>query len=252
MSLFFIFILLFSIYCASQELVGPDRPLSGTLATFEVVPAQEVSWSILTPSLNPATYQVDTGLSKLYFASPEQGRYAVIAGIVHDGKPELLVKTFYNSEEDERLLPIPPATSLETWITTQLPVLVKSNDLVSESRLVADCFEQIVRRIDEGNIRTVHNAHAQLQIALTGTLSLASPTAVTDWTPFLVELSRQLETELGERVNDIAIVKTVLQGVGNAVRTLELPTGNSTPLRKTVNPDNRKTQNRIFRNILSN
>jgi len=241
-------------------LVGPDHVLPGTLASFEIVPEQEASWHIVTPSLNAGTHQVDTGLAKLYFASPERGRYTVIAGVVIDGQPELLVKTFFNGEGDGEPTPIPmpPITSLEAWIKTQLPVLVTSKNLTAESRLVADCFERIVRRIDEGNIKTPQNAQTQLQIALTGTLALASPTAVTEWMPFLTELSQQIEKELGEKINDLAAVREMLRKVTNAVKSLE----KSDPILKTpgidtpnnIDSQNTRTpgtQNRVFRNLLA-
>jgi hypothetical protein len=230
-SLLFTCFLLLGALCTAQELTGPNRIPPGTLASFEITPAQEASWHIVIPS--GGTYQVDTGLSKLYFASPECGQYTVIAGIIIDGKPQLLVKTFINGEEGIEPIPIPlppvplpPVSSLEAWIKTQLPVLVKSKNL--ESRLVAECFEQIVRRIDDGNIKTPQNAQTQLQITLTGTLALASPTAVTDWMPFLTELSRQIEKELGEKVNDINTMKTVIQNVGDAMKSFELPRNAST------------------------
>ena len=260
--LFFTFCLLLGNSGAAQELVGPDRLLPGTLASFEIVPAQEASWHIVSPSLESETCQVDTGLSKLYFASPEQGRYSLIAGIVVDGRPILLTKTFINGGYDVAPLPdpVPPVSSLETWIKTQIPALVKSKNLVSESRLVADCFNQIIRRIEEGNIQTVQNVRAQLQIMLTGTLALASPTAVTDWTVFLAALSRQLDKELGERINDLTEVKKVFQKVCGTMKLLELPESHSslkTPLRESDAPNNRGTQNRsvqnrTFRNLLSN
>ena len=250
-SLLFTCFLLLGALCTAQELTGPDRIPPGTLASFEIVPAQEASWHIVMPS--GGTYQVDTGLSKLYFASPECGQYTVIAGIIIDGKPQLLVKTFINGEEGIEPIPIPlpPVSSLEAWIKTQLPVLVKSKNLAAETQLVADCFEQIVRRIDDGNIKTPQNAQTQLQIALTGTLALASPTAVTDWMPLLTELSRQIEKELGEEINNLAAVREMLRKVANAVKSLESPNGMSSQNIDTSNTRTPGTQNRMFRNLLA-
>jgi len=260
--LFSTFFLLLGALCAAQELVGPDRVLPGTLASFEIAPAQEASWHIVMPS--GGTYQVDTGLSKLYFASPGRGQYTVIAGIVNDGKPQLLVKTFINGDEEVEPnplpIPLPPVSSLEAWIKTQLPVLVTSNNLASEAHLVADCFEQIVQRIESENIKTVQNAQTQLQITLTGTLALASPTAVTEWMPFITELSRRIETELGEKIDDLSAVKTVLRDVANAVKSLEKHEPMlRTPVQGIDSPSTIDTQstptpgtpNRVFRNLLT-
>ena len=200
------------------------------------------------------TYKIDTGSSTLYFASPEPGHYTIIAGIIVEGKSQFLIKAFINGEEDERPPPIPapPVSSLETWVKTQTQVLVNSKNLASESILVAECIALIVRRIDEGNIKTAQNARTQLQIALTATLAQASPTAVTDWMPFLAELSRQLETELGEKIDDLAEVKKVIQNVSNALKSLELPKSVTTPLQNIDDPRIRTRQTRIFRNLLSN
>jgi hypothetical protein len=252
--LFCICFLLLGFNAAAQELIGTDRVLPGTLVSFEIIPPQEASWYIVPPSPDKEngqenTYQVDTGQSKIYFASPERGRYTVIAGIVNGGKPEMLIKTFFNGEE-ERPIPNPPISSLESWIKTQLPILVTSKNLVLEVGLVTGCYDEIVRRIEEANIRTVQNAQAQLQIALTEALARASPTAVNDWLPFLTELSHQLDKELGTKPADLAEVKKVLQCVSDALKSLEFSKSISTPLRH-IDPPSHRTQNRIFRTFLS-
>jgi hypothetical protein len=248
-TLFFTIFLLFCLHGMAQELTGPDHISSGTLASFEIVPAQEASWHIVSPSSNTAIYQVDTGSSKLYFASPERGTYTVVAGIVTNGKPQLLVKTFFNGEEETIPLPV---SSLETWIKTQAPNLVRSKNFVMESRLVADCFEKIVRRIDEQTITTAQNARTQLQITLAETLALASPTAVTDWAPFIMELSRRLEQELGDKINDLTEVKRVIQSVSDTLKSPELPKGVSIlPSVDDPNVRSQGTQNRIFRHQIT-
>ena len=222
--LLILFFLLFGINSSAQELVGPERTPPGTLVIFEIVPVQEASWHIVAPGMNTDPYQTDTGLSKLYFASPKQGQYTVIAGVVDtDNKPKLLIKTFVNGDEEIKPLPtpippVPPVASLETWIKAQAPVLVKSKNFVAESQLVAGCFEQIVRRIDEKNIKTPQNARTQLQVALVMVLAQASPTAVSDWTLFLEELSRQLENKLGNKITNLEEVKKTLQIAANAMK----------------------------------
>jgi hypothetical protein len=252
----FILLLLLSINISAQELIGTDRTFSGTLALFEIVPSQEASWHIVPPPASAGeTYQIDSNSSRLYFASPVPGRYTVIAGIVTDGTPNLLVKTFINGAEKENPSPIPapPIATLESWLQTQLPVLVKSKNIASETQIVAECFEQIIQRIDTANIATAQNARTQLQITLAGRLALASPTAVTDWTPFLTELSRQLEKELGEKINSLNDVTKTLQSVSDTLKSLELPNSVRMPLPNIDNPNNRGqgTPNRTFRNIFA-
>jgi len=246
--------MLFGINSAAQELIGPDYTLPGSLASFEIIPAQEASWHIVPPTASSATYRIDSGSSRLYFASPVQGHYTIIAGIVVDGRPELLVRTFINGVDDGEQPPVPPASTLEAWIKTQLPALVKSENLALEVRLVAESFEQIVQRIELENIRSVQNAQAQLQITLTGTLALASPTAVTDWMPFLTELSRQMERELGDKITDLEEVKKTLQKISDVMQSFELPKSTlKMPLQSIDNPNNRGagTQNRVLRPLFA-
>jgi len=251
------FLLLFSISVEAQELAGPERALPGNLVLFEITPPQEASWHIVAHSSGTVSYQIDSGLSKLYFASPEQGWYTVVAGIVADGFPELLVKTFFNGDEDDNRLPGPirliPSSSLETWIKTQLPLLVQSRNLISETRLVAECFAAIVQRIEAENIRTVQNAQSQLQISITGSLALASPTAVTDWMPFLEQLSSRLEAEPGDQNADIDEVKKKLQKIAHALQSFELPGADRAVLPAIENPAGRiqGTQNRSFRTFIT-
>ena len=256
-----LFFLLFGLHSPAQELAGPNRTLPGTLAIFEIVPAQKASWHIVVPGAGIDPYHIDSDLSKLYFASPTQGQYTVIAGITDEGRPKLLVKTFVNGDEEFGPTPTPtppippvPPSSLETWIKTQAPVLVKSDNFVAESRIVADCFEQIVRRINEKNIQTPQNVQTQLQVALVAALALASPTAVTDWIPFLTELSRQLEKELGDKINDLEEMKKMLQTVADTMRSLEMPQSVSnrrTPLQG-IDTRTPVTPARPFRYIFSN
>jgi hypothetical protein len=159
-----------------------------------------------------------------------------------DGKPMVLSKTFVNGSGDDikPLPPVPPTpdTPLAEWVKTQLPVLVKSQNMAAERQLVAQCFEQVVQKIDNATIKTAQNARTQLQIALTMTLAFASDTAIDDWQPCLTALSQQMSRELGDKVNDINAVKstfkTVAETMKNAVFGVTSVEQNS----------ERKTQNR--------
>ncbi|MCL2120464.1 MAG: hypothetical protein FWH27_18785 [Planctomycetaceae bacterium] len=117
-------------------------------------------------------FQTDTSTNRLYFATPQQGTYHIIAAIVMDGKPQVLVKTFVNGSggEVKPLPPIPPTpnTPLAEWVKTQLPLLVKSQNMAAERLLVAQCFEQTVQKIDNDTIKTAQNARTQRQFHFSG------------------------------------------------------------------------------------
>ena len=242
--IFTLFILL-GIKCAAQEITGPDLVMPGSLATFEIEPKQEASWC-LVPNDPADCWKTDSSSARLYFATPLEGKYTIIAAMVIDGKPVLLSKTFTNGNDDAKPSPTPgpPVSSLESWITTQTPLLVKGGNLAAENRLVSGCFSQIVKRIDAGNIKTAQNARSQLQITLTATLAQASPTAVTDWMPFISGLSRELEKELGNKIDDLDAVKMTLQTVSDALESMGFSkTETTTPRTRTLPQVDQTTMN---------
>lgn len=216
----------------AQQLLGPDRVTPGTLAIFEIEPNQEASWC-LSPNEPVDCWKTDSDSSRLFFATPQEGKYTIIAAMIVDGKPVLLSKTFVNAKDGIKPspdpdpqpspTPSPPSGTLETWIKEKVPILVKSKNLAAETQLVANAFDGVIKRINEGTIKTTQNARAQLQITLTASLAQASATAVTDWSVFLAELSRQMETQLVGKITDLSEVKKTFQIVADTMKLLELP-----------------------------
>lgn len=210
---------------AQTRIDGPDQTRTGALAVFEIMPAQVADWNITPTSGTEDSFQVDSATDKLYFASPKSGTYHLVAAIIVDGKPQLMTHAFVNQGDNEIKpppgpipSPIPePEQPLTTWIKTELPKLVKSQNLVQEQKLVAQCFRETVQKIETGTIQTAQNARSQLQITLTMSLAFASESAIDDWQPFLNELSRKMADELGGNVNDLIAVKTVFEDVAKAL-----------------------------------
>ena len=212
---------------SGQELTGPEKTVPGTLAVFEITPPQVADWTIMSVETTERVFQRDTSTKRLYFATPIPGTYHIVAAIIVDGKPQVLSKTLINGNDDKiephpgpvPKPPVPPLPepTLGTWIQTQLPLLVKSGNLSAERVQVGKCFEQVAQKIESGTIKTAQNARAQLQIALTGALAMASNTALDDWHEFLTQLSRQMETELGKNINNVDAVKNVFKTVAGAI-----------------------------------
>lgn len=205
----------FSAKTFSQELVGPTIVPAGSLATFEVVPAQEISWNLLPTEESQEWFQVDTSSGKLYFASPHEKEFTIVAALVTDGKPVLLTKTFFNEkrdtkpDEDTKPPPVPNA-SLESWIKTQLPLQVKSQNLDLERKFVAEALDQILTRIDSGTIKASQNAQAQIRIAVTASLTKASRQSVNAWQGFLTQYSKKIQNDYGSKISDIEVLRKVL------------------------------------------
>jgi len=207
-----------------QKLIGPQQVSAGTPAVFEVVPAQEAAWSVTSQNGLTEGFMIDSSESRIYFASPVEGTYTVVAAVVTEKKPRLLSMTFTIGDTknvpspDPRPAPIPtPDDSLEQWIRTHLPASVKSASAASESAVVAKCFQKTVSDIRDGTIRTTANALSQLQIRLTAGLALASPTAIADWHDFLTELGDRMTDEMAGNFYDTDKVQKIFQKISETI-----------------------------------
>jgi len=232
---------------AQSQIEGPDKTQAGTLVTFEIMPPQVADWTITSVETTERVFQTDTSTQRLYFATPQQGTYHIVAAIVADGKPHVLAKNFINGNGEEVKpqppgpdppkppLPPTPNAPLAEWVKTQLPLLVKSQNMISERLLVAQCFEQTVQKIENGTIKTAQNARTQLQIALTMALAFASDTAIEDWQPFLTALSQQMANEFSNKINDIDAVKTMFKSVAEALKRVEFGVRNVEAVKTTPN-----------------
>ena len=232
---------------AQSQIDGPDKAQAGTLAMFEMIPPQVADWTITSVETTERVFQTDTSTQRLYFATPQQGTYHIVAAIVVDGKPHVLAKNFINGNGEEVKpqppgpnppkppLPPTPNAPLAEWVKTQLPQLVKNQNAATERLLVAQCFEQTVQKIDNGTIKTAQNARTQLQIALTMALAFVSDTAIEDWQPFLTALSQQMANELSNKINDIDAVKTMYKSVAEALKSVEFGVRNVEAVKTTPN-----------------
>ena len=217
--LYTILFLLLGVNLAAQEIVGPERVTPGSLAAFTAPPEVDgASWCLI-PNEPQGCFQIDTSSQKLYFASPIEGRYTIIAALIVEGKPLLISKTFTNGKDDA-IPPIPtpnPPDTLESWIKTNLPELVKSTNITKEREVIANCFEQTAAKIGI-IIKTPQNAQTQLRLTLVSSLAKSSRTAVNDWQLFLEQLGEQLTKELSAKINDINEIKRIFNVVANAIR----------------------------------
>ena len=242
-----------------QKLFGPQQISAGTPAVFEIVPAQEAAWSITSQDGLAEGFMIDSSESRIYFASPVEGTYTVVAAVIAEKKPRLLSMTFtvggtknapsHKPKPAPTPAPIPPPdNSLEQWIRTQMPASVKSTSVASESAIVAKCFQKTAYDIRDGTIRTTANALSQLQIRLTAGLALASPTAISGWHDFLTELSDRMTDEMAGDFYDINKVQKVFQNISETISGVKFsecvngncPTKNVTPEKSTTYIINRR------------
>ena len=215
-------IFLFGVNLAAQEITGPERVTPGSLAAFTVPPETgEASWCLI-PNEPQGCFQIDTASQRLYFASPIEGRYTIVAAMTAENKPLLVSKTFINGKGDANPSPTPlpppnPPNTLKSWVKTNLPKLVESANTAKERELVADCFEQVAAKIGV-TIKTPQNAQTQIRLAIVSNLAKSSKTAINDWQPFLERLGEQLTKELGVKINDVNEIKRIFNTVAGALR----------------------------------
>lgn len=187
---------------------------------YEIDPPQEAAWLITPVSQVGVDFVVDSSGSKIYFASTVEGTFSVIAAIVSEGKPQVMSITVTNSKYDSEPGPPgpdPPVDSLESWVKKNVRQLVESRNFESEKIIVAKCFSDVSKRIDNRTILTTQNALTQLQLCLRNNLARSSNTAISDWNVFLEKLGLEIERSVGDNRNDINQIRKTFQLVQTAL-----------------------------------
>lgn len=230
-------------FSLAQELIGPETVPCGSLASFEIVPPQEAVWELLPHEDSKERFRLDSSSKTLFFASPVEKEFTVLAAILAEGKPVLFTKTFFNGKRDTNPQPpLEPDSTLKKWIETQLPLSVKSPYVSQECAAVAAALKQITVRIDDGTIRTARNAQAQVRISVTAALAKTSRTSVNAWMEFLTRLGEKIQSELGENANDIHEIRKILEQTVEAIRpdietkTIQTPSPTDCPKCRNAEP----------------
>lgn len=187
--------------CLGQELNGPNKTLPGTIAVFEISPAQEADWFVFPETAE--SFVVDSSRSRLYFATPKKGEFTVVAAISVDNVPKLLSAQILNGDSDPEPDPGPnpepnpePKTELSEWIRANVAV-VQSDAKAAEITALADAFSAVVKKINSGVIKTPANAQTQTKVSITEGLALVNDSALNVWEPFIKGLSDLVAKNLG-------------------------------------------------------
>lgn len=193
------------------EAIVDDEP--GTLKVFEV--AEPASW-LVVPENN--CWRVDSDAKKLYFASPKQGSYTVIASVKDEKEPsgiKILSKTFQNGGGKSNNDVVP--ADFSSFVLSCRKEVTTGTDV--EAAALAKAFNQAGAMIDDGTVITVQSARMALKNVWVG---LAEKETIAKWNPFFTAIGEKLENEnlsmLRTQFSQIAGVLTT-KVTGNDTRT---------------------------------
>lgn len=194
-------VFMFPVLVSAGELtiIATTGGQAGSLNVFEVeTPA---SW-LMVPKNDD--WRVDSDGKKLYFASPKEGEYTVIASVKDESEPsgiKILSTTFQNGgEENEDFTP-------DDEFITQIQACKKQivGRTNSESEILAKAFEKTISLIDDGTIKTAGSAKMTVKNMWVGMVDKA---VVSKWNPFFTCMDAKLEDNdlkvLREQFNKIA------------------------------------------------
>lgn len=204
-SLICMLVFMFPVLVSAGELTitATTGGMAGDLNVFEVdTPA---SW-LMVPENN--NWRVDSDGKKLYFASPKEGEYTVIASVKDESEPsgiKILSTVFQNGgEEDEDFTPDDEFTAK---IKESKKQVIGGTD--SESETLAKAFDKVIGFIDDGTVKTVSSA----RMALKNTwIETANKNTIVKWNPFFTRMDAMIEDK------DIVILREQFSKIARGIR----------------------------------
>ena len=186
-----------------NEIIGPDTVATGRLASFYLPSGIPAAWCVIGPT--DGVFSPDTG-DRIYFASPIEGQYKVIAAIVDGGAPKILLKEVFvgkdpapgpgpSPEPGPGPGPSPKPDNLAEWVAGAVAA-VNSANKKQEALAVASSLEAVAAAIKEGKITTPRFAREQTRAITRARLGNLS--SINAWAPFSDGLDKRLD-EAAER-----------------------------------------------------
>jgi hypothetical protein len=208
-------------------ITGPVVADIGELCVFQLSDkAKRADWCVIRQSDvgPPPTCYIDTSGSSIAFASNTPAKYTIIAAIVEDSVPKILMHVceygvspnpdpLPNPNPGPGPQPEPEPTTLAGWVRQNIPDAGRP-----QCAVLASCYESVADAIDKGTIRSQAAAFSSIR---TNTQAKIKPGT---WEPFLEKLAEQIQLKL-EGSTDVKKLGTVFREVveglkeGNTVRT---------------------------------
>jgi len=189
----------------AAEIAGPVLVRPGLPAVFEL-PVQ-AAWTVTPLDLANGKYVPDSSFTKIFFASPDEGTFTIVAACLVDGEVEQFVHTFIVSAKDAPPPnpnphpqpeppppppPPPPVITLGDWVAKNVPATDKMR-----LQRAASVYTNVASGIERGTIRTPDGVYASLR-------SNMQPIAVTkEWQTFMAQLNEKLQADVVERMKNL-------------------------------------------------
>ncbi|MGL6193242.1 MAG: hypothetical protein ACRC2T_00300 [Thermoguttaceae bacterium] len=207
---------------ASAEYIdGPIAANIGELCIFRLNDtATKADWSIIPQS----PFYVDTGKNSICFASNTPARYTIIAAIVENNEPKILLHfcdyggAIPNPSPGPNPTPLPKPETLTEWVKENKPSVPDT-----ATAALASCYQSAAEGIEKGAFKTQTSAYSALR---TATQTKIKPEL---WGEFLDKLETQITEKLagssdtkklGELFREVA---TGLNVTPSITETVDIP-----------------------------
>ena len=201
---------------SAEFISGPLAADVGQLCVFKLNdPNARADWVIVPP----ATCYIDSSGSSLAFASNVPSKYSIIAAIVEEGVPKILmhvceygVSPNPSPTPTPNPTPTPPPTpqpaNLGEWIRQNIPDAGRG-----QCAALAACYEAAADGIEKGSIKT---PEAAFSVIRTATQTKIKPDI---WGPFLDQLSGKINEKLDGNT-DVKKLGTIFSEIANSLKAV--------------------------------
>ena len=203
---------------SAEFISGPLAANVGELCVFRLNdPGTKADWIIVPP----ATCYIDSSGSSLAFASNVPSKYSIVAAIVEDGVPKILMHVCEYGVSPEpspnpsptptptpNPTPTPQPANLGEWIKQSIPDAGRG-----QCAALTACYEAAADGIEKGSIKT---PEAAFSVIRTATQTKIKPDI---WGPFLDQLSGKINEKLDGNT-DVKKLGTIFSEIANGLKAV--------------------------------
>jgi hypothetical protein len=202
-----------------QEIAGPNVVRPGLPVLFEL--PVKAAWTVAPLEQAEGKYFVDSGGQKIFFATPVEGTYTIVAAFLSDDEIVQTIHTFIVSAKDSPQPnpnpqpdpdPVPLPVTLKDWVAKNVP----TGDATRLQR-AANVYATQASSIERNMTRTPDAAYSALRRGM-------QPVATTaEWTNFLKQLDEKIKTSVEEKMKasnttELQALKIVLSEIAGGMK----------------------------------
>lgn len=224
----FVYLLLFLSLTVQGEqtglsIQGPEESLTGNLVLLTVPEStgESFCWTVIPNETVVGSYYVCDEGRTLVFASRIAGTYHFILSAASSGEVLVLTHKLHYLEQDE-LRPLPPVIEEESifdWVRDATQTLVTSDRFTQESEALANAFQQTVRMIEQGQVRSPEQARTMQRNLARQSLVAIHPMAISRWSLWQGVLAEKLAKMDSEgKLTTVAEIAEIFRQIAAGLR----------------------------------